>query len=279
MTWSLDDPMFALDETAAQLLERCRRRVLRTGITALDAALDGLHPGEMLELWSKKGSVTTEMIHQIVAWCVLPRSAGGVPLGGEEKKVVFIDTGRKFDTERLESILRGIISRMIQAAHWQELDIEDVIEGCLSQIQVYECVDYVELILALEHLKTLPFCEPSRQAGSWLLAIDTITQFHYNARFERTAGPQLENQIGILIGYLMRDRGAVAVTALTAYRQSQEGTVQDFWRGTWSRLNKRILSFKQDQQQHLQAQLFNQGSLTHSFRVNFDDGIMKWELH
>ena len=56
MTWSLDDPMFALDETAAQLLERCRRRVLRTGITALDAALDGLHPGEMLE------------VHRNIAW-------------------------------------------------------------------------------------------------------------------------------------------------------------------------------------------------------------------
>ena len=145
MTWSLDDPLFALDETAAELLERCRRQVLRTGIAGLDQALDGLHPGELLEvlpgcavwfqqlrvqLWSKKGSLTTEMLHhvrhpmnpqsghpyglQVVARCALPRSAAGVALGGEEREVVFLDTGGKLEVEHLKDILRQMIRRAVE---------------------------------------------------------------------------------------------------------------------------------------------------------------------
>jgi RecA/RadA recombinase len=112
-TWSRDDQVFAIDETAADLLARCHRRVLCTGIPALDASLGGLPPGELLEvslkwcdletvqIWSTRGSEGRELLHHVVATCALPRAVAGVPMHGEEREVVFVDTrGLKFKFER-----------------------------------------------------------------------------------------------------------------------------------------------------------------------------------
>ena len=43
-----------------------------------------------------------------------------------------------------------------------ELEMEALIEESLSHVHLYDCVDHVELLLALEAMKQLPFSNSSR---------------------------------------------------------------------------------------------------------------------
>lgn len=276
-----DDPVFSIDETAAELLNRCHRRVLRTGILPLDTALGGLTPGELLEVWSARGGDGSELLHNIVAMCALPRGVDGVALHGEEREVVYVDTGGNLKVHKLEQIIRHRVQAALADSPSATLDCDQIVLDSLSHVHVYDCVDHVELVLALESMKQLTFDGSSRPSDSWLLAIDSISQFHYLAKFEKP-GLHLENQLATLLGFLMREAGAVAVTTVTAFKQGlAKGAPQEFLGGMWSRLSGKKMLVLSPEEHRMTAQIFEKGFGSVSTRqfssVRFEQGQVLME--
>eukprot|EP00656_Telonema_subtile_P014552 TRINITY_DN17476_c0_g1_i1.p1 TRINITY_DN17476_c0_g1~~TRINITY_DN17476_c0_g1_i1.p1 ORF type:complete len:129 (-),score=31.25 TRINITY_DN17476_c0_g1_i1:111-497(-) len=127
-------------------------------------------------------------------------------------------------------------------------------------------------------MKQLSFVGSTRPSDSWLLAIDSISQFHYLAKLEKP-GLQLENQLATLVGFLMREAGAVAVTTVTAFKQGLvRGAPQEFLGGMWSRLPGKKMLVLKPEGEHLAAQLFQKGSDPASFNVQFEVGQVHMEL-
>lgn len=177
-----------------------------------------MSPGDLVELTGGEGSGKTEMLLNIVAQCVLPRTWQEREIGGREVEVVWVSTDYKFDVLRLMAILEGQLchdrkrdgrnlagSRTfpnpdnygITPLHGSRLPLETItcrdpkeenkngheglIMSCLSRLHVIHCTSSNELLLTLHSLR-LSFLPNHPEVCA--LVLDNVAEFHWIDRAE-----------------------------------------------------------------------------------------------
>lgn len=145
----------------------------------------GLRAGDTVELCGGEGTAKSELLCNITAHCVLPRSWKSVNLPGRSIEVVYISTDYKFDVLRLVTVLEGRIqqacnSRQVGGASRDPADYEELIKACLSRAHILYCRSSTELLATLLSLKTFVSNHPE----VCVLILDNVASFYWTDRCE-----------------------------------------------------------------------------------------------
>ena len=154
----------------------------------------GLQPSDVIEFCGAEGSGKTEMLVNIVARCVLPKSWNGSQLPGRGVEVVYICTDYKFDLLRLVTVLEGKVhvraGKAVIPSHDEagpktagilyDDSYKELIKSCLSSVHVVYCNSSAELLSALHALRAFLQNHPEVCA----LCLDHIASFYWADRSE-----------------------------------------------------------------------------------------------
>ena len=163
-------------------------------------------------------------------------------LGGDGRAVVVIDVDGKFSiTKVVHMILRAANElepgRMAEAAGGaseepssqkdSEDPLEDLIADCLSRLEIVTCVDSAQLLLTLQ---SLAFTRRKANHSSWLLAIDSISPFHF---LDRNEGPMgFKAQLATSLTYLFAHSTVACVVTKALVWAPMPGQVPREFMGT-----------------------------------------------
>ena len=126
----------------------------------------------MVEFCGAEGTAKSELLLNIAAICILPKSWHGISLPGRNVDAVFISTDYKFDLTRLVTIMEGItLSHGVQPA--PQMNCKELIASSLSHLHVVNCGSIDELIITLYSLRTFLKNHPAVCA----LLIDNVGTF------------------------------------------------------------------------------------------------------
>ncbi|KAI5282781.1 hypothetical protein KEM54_002595, partial [Ascosphaera aggregata] len=114
----------------------------------------------VLELTSASSAAgKTSLLYYIAAKAVLPKNIDGIDLGGSNAAVVFIDTEKRFDANRLHDIALGIILRGAEKQGRNPLKIATdcqyflkSISDALQHVHIFRPSSSAELLTTLTHL-------------------------------------------------------------------------------------------------------------------------------
>lgn len=142
----------------------------------------GLQPGDVVEFCGAEGTAKSELLLNIAANCVLPKSWHGITLPGRNVNAVFISTDYKFDLRRLITIMEGITqSHGVQQT--PQMNCKELIGSSLSRLHVVNCDSVDELVLTLYSLKTFLKNHPEVCA----LFIDNVGTFWWIDKTESSS--------------------------------------------------------------------------------------------
>ncbi|KAJ6056759.1 uncharacterized protein N7446_007650 [Penicillium canescens] len=161
---------------------------------------------------SLSASGKSQLLYYLTALAILPRSHGGLPLGGRESAVIFIDTDNRFDAERLRVVARGIIlQQQLQtdpdakdqpAGATLGHELESLLVSSLQHVHVFRPQSSSALLATLHSLDTYLFDLSRHRSASralQMIAIDSATAFIWQdrlrdeiARIEEIGRPRAE---------------------------------------------------------------------------------------
>ena len=150
----------------------------------------GLKPGDVVELCGAEGSGKTELLLNVTAHCVLPKSWKTGRLPGRNVEVVYISTDYKLDLLRLVAILEGKVCEDNAGHHLSSKDAtgasdyRKLIESCLSRVHVLYCNSTTELVAVLHSLKAFLHTHPEVCA----LVLDNVASYYWVDRCESVRG-------------------------------------------------------------------------------------------
>lgn len=116
----------------------------------------------VLEISSKLSAAgKSHLLYYLAAVAILPSVFKGVPLGGHESAVIYIDTDGRFDAERLKSVVRGLFKARIDAlaqefsgtsSESDNEDIETMLVASLQHVHVLRPQSSAALLATLQNL-------------------------------------------------------------------------------------------------------------------------------
>ena len=144
--------------------------------------VNGLCPGDAVELYGDEGFGKTELLVHFCANCILPRSWKAISLPGKEVKVIFIDTTFKFPLWRLvhilENRLRECKEKSKECDFISTAEIHEFVNSCLERLFVIHCSSSCNLVKSLANLEPVLRSNPD----ICLLLVDTISEFYWTDR-------------------------------------------------------------------------------------------------
>ena len=160
----------------------------------------GLQPGDVVEFCGAEGTAKSELLLNIAAVCVLPKSWQGISLPGRNIDAVFISTDYKLDLRRLVTIIEGITqSHGVQQT--PQMNCKELIASSLSHLHVVNCDSMDELVLALYSLKSFLKNHPEVCA----LFIDSIGTFWWIDKIEKSTGNGVQQKWTTALVELIRE--------------------------------------------------------------------------
>ena len=159
----------------------------------------GLKAKDVIELCGEEGSGKTELLLNIAAECVLPKSWGGRELG-KGLEIVWLCTDFKFDLLRLVAILEGQVhdtmkkvrgeastqysvpQRSASFQRWPEDEnLKKLILSCLGRVHVIHCTSTNKLSTTLQYLRLSFLPKHPEVCG---LVLDNVAEFCWPDRVE-----------------------------------------------------------------------------------------------
>ncbi|XP_061164009.1 DNA repair protein XRCC2-like [Saccostrea echinata] len=164
-------------ETGLQLLARLGSRPSISDVLS-PIFKEGPNSKDVIELYGPEGTGKTEILLNIVAHTILPKSWKSVPLNGKDASVIFIDNDYKFSILRLvalmESRINMILKNLDQHEHTTN-DVEMLIQKCLSRLSLIRCSSSAELLVTLYSLEQTILSNPNLA----VIMIDSISAFYW----------------------------------------------------------------------------------------------------
>lgn len=143
----------------------------------------GLQPGDVVEFCGAEGTAKSELLLNIAAICILPKSWHGITLPGRNVDALFISLDYKLDLRRLVTIMEGITqSHGVQST--TQMNCKELIASSLSHLHVVNCDSMDELVLTLYSLRTFLKNHPEVCA----MFIDSIGTFWWIDKAESSTG-------------------------------------------------------------------------------------------
>lgn len=140
---------------------------------------DGLNPKDVVELCGLEGTGKSEILLNIVASVILPKTWKSIPLNGKDASVIFIDNDYKFSILRLVALMENRISVNLKTVDQQDLeltnDIEVLIKKCLSKLSLIRCASSSEFLVTLYSLEQTLLSNPNIS----VVMIDSISAFYW----------------------------------------------------------------------------------------------------
>ena len=137
----------------------------------------------MVEFCGAEGTAKSELLLNIAAICILPKSWHGVTLPGRNVDALFISLDYKLDPRRLVTIMEGITqSHGVQST--TQMNCKELIASSLSHLHVVNCDSMDELVLTLYSLRTFLKNHPEVCA----MFIDSIGTFWWIDKAESSTG-------------------------------------------------------------------------------------------
>lgn len=159
-----------------------------------------LQPRDVVEFCGAEGTAKSELLLNIVAVCIFPKSWHGIRLPGRSVDAVFISTDFKLDLRRLVTIMEAI-SQSHGVHQTPQTDCKELISSSLSHLHVVMCDSMDELILSLYSLKTFLKNHPEVCA----LFIDNIGTFWWTDKVESSAGDVVQQRWSTALAELIRE--------------------------------------------------------------------------
>ena len=160
----------------------------------------GLKPGDAVEFQGDEGCAKSELLLNIAVNCVLPKSWNGVQLPeGRNVDVVYVSTDFKLDVLRLVDLLESRIGGAL-SKHGFQCD-EELIHQCLSRVHVLYCKTSVEVVTALQSLKTYLHCNPN----VCVLMLDNIATFYWIDKLQYASSNSMESRVAQGVEELMAE--------------------------------------------------------------------------
>ena len=167
-----------------------------------------LLPGDVVEFCGSEGTGKSELLMNIAAVCILPKSWHGVMLPGRNVEIVFVSTDYKLDLVRLVSIMEGI-SRSHGVPSIPEMKFNRLISSSLERLHVLNCNSMEELILTLYSLNTFLKNHPN----VCMLVIDNITTFWWTEKAANLVSDGEQRRWTCALSELVREHHLVVIAA------------------------------------------------------------------
>ena len=153
-----------------------------------------------MEFCGAEGTAKSELLLNIAAICILPKSWHGITLPGRNVDALFISMDYKLDLKRLVTIMEGIAqSHGVQST--TQMNCKELTASSLSRLHVVNCDSMDELILTLYSLRTFLKNHPVACA----LFIDSIGTFWWVDKAESTAGDTVQQRWTTALVQLIRE--------------------------------------------------------------------------
>lgn len=186
----------------------------------------GLAPGSVVEVCGCEGVGKTELLLNMAACCVLPKSWKGVEVSGREAGAVYICTDYKFSALRVAALLDGRIHSALASsspgaalpplsesvpahaaasdtgshAQSDHLETDQLIHECLSRLHILYCSSTPELVAALHSLEAFLLGHPE----VCLLMVDPLDSFCWQDRAECGGSREFEQRQSLWASALSR---------------------------------------------------------------------------
>ncbi|OOQ84540.1 rad51 family DNA repair protein [Penicillium brasilianum] len=170
-----DDPTATYGEVPAQVGPEPSSNVLFSS-----SAPRNKRPSPVVEISSSlSGAGKTQLLYYMAARAILPRTYGGVSIGGLDAAVVWMDADDRFDVYRLQNVATGILRRARESTDDETLDQDS---GLFSDAQLTEILSSV-----LQHVHVF-----RPQSSSALLAtLCTLDDYLYDLSRHHSASRPL----------------------------------------------------------------------------------------
>lgn len=154
----LDDRVAFLqpDETAAQMIARCKVVTLPTSVEFLDRH-SMLRARNVALLTGSSGTAKSRILMQIAANCILPRQSQGYEIGGLEGSCIFIDVDLKFDIAALVSVFNArlrIAFADLTEEQFQRAN-QELLNESIERFHLVRCANGGEMLALLKAMPTL----------------------------------------------------------------------------------------------------------------------------
>ncbi|XP_062582266.1 DNA repair protein XRCC2-like [Saccostrea cucullata] len=164
-------------ETGLELLARLGSRPSISDV--LPAVFkEGPNPKDVIELYGPEGTGKTEILLNIVAHTILPKSWKSIPLNGKDATVIFIDNDYKFCILRLVTLMESRINMILKNVGQHEQttsDVEMLIQKSLSKLSLIRCSSSADLLVTLYSLEQTILSNPNLA----VIMIDSISAFYW----------------------------------------------------------------------------------------------------
>lgn len=253
------------DETAAELFGRLAQNPLR-----LPCLPNGLHAGEVLEVFGEPGTGKTAVLMGCALQCIMPERFDGVPVGGHGEHAALLDADGNFDPLWLGAALHA---RFVSAAAARGASISTspsvdaaarrFASECMDRLHVVRCADRNQLLCSLYALPQLVGNAATAHAGGGgagtghrtrkmrMLIIDSMSSFQWveraSARHSQPAGSHFDEQASILLRQLLIGQQMCAIWSrcpATSHGAGREFPMQSGTPPSWSGLATHRLDLK-----------------------------------
>lgn len=143
------------NETATQMLARCKVDPLITGVEFLDRHPQ-LRPRNVALLTGGSATAKSRILSQIAANCILPWQSQGYEIGGLEASCILVDADLKFDIATLVSVFNARI-RVVFADLTEEQfqrASQELLNECIERFHLVRCASGEELLAFLKAMPT-----------------------------------------------------------------------------------------------------------------------------
>ena len=253
------------DETAAELFGRLAQNPLR-----LPCLPNGLHAGEVLEVFGEPGTGKTAVLMGCALQCIMPERFDGVPMGGHGEHAALLDADGSFDPLWLGAALHArflsaVAARGASSSTSPSADAaaRRFASECMDRLHVVRCADRNQLLCSLYALPQLvggaaPAHAESGGAGASrqprklrMLIVDSMSFFQWveraSARHSQPAASQFDEQVSVLLRQLLIGQQMCAVWSrcpATSHGAGREFPMQSGAPPSWSGLATHRLDLK-----------------------------------
>lgn len=144
-------------------------------------------PSAVVEISSSlSGAGKSQLLYYMTARAILPRTYGGIEIGGLESAVVWMDADDRFDVYRLRDVARGIIGQARESAdeeingHISEDELIELLTSSFQHVHVFRPQSSSALLATLGDLDKYLYDLSQHHSGSrplHILVMDSATAF------------------------------------------------------------------------------------------------------
>lgn len=148
-------------------------------------------PSPVVEISSSlSGAGKTQLLYYMTARAILPRTYGGISIGGLEAAVVWMDTDDRFDVHRLRNVARELLRQARESADEEVVDkvtepfsdaqLTELLTSCLQHVHVFRPQSSIALLATLCTLDKYLYDLSRHHSASrplHMLVIDSVTAF------------------------------------------------------------------------------------------------------